>query len=162
MFQILNEANPSGNGRLASDFDIFLASKFLVLEITDHKILAVWTGNIYADRFHTSPIRLDRIPRPSGILWSEFDFFGFRFSASYNKSMHGPLVCGVLGVKKCPLDMSQRHMSASFSTILEGDMLKTNRERQLFPISLSDSVFGEFSPQNLQFLQNEDSDLPRR
>jgi hypothetical protein len=109
-FQILNEENSSGNGRVASDFDNFLAWIFLVLELINHKILAVWTVNIYADRFHTLSIRLDRIPRPSGIPWKEFDFFGLHFSASYTKSVRGPLVCGILGVNKCPLDMSQKYI----------------------------------------------------
>jgi len=110
MFQILNGANPSGNGRLASDFDNFLAWKFLDLEVADHKILADLAGTIYHDRFHTSSIRCDPILRPSGILWNEFEIFGHQFSASYTKSSHGPLVCGILGVKKCPLDMSQRYI----------------------------------------------------
>jgi len=160
--RILEGAQPLGNGRMVTDFGFFSASKFVGFSLTDNQIREDPADFSYVDRFYYTSSTSENFMELIGDLWNVFVFFRSGFRVNPTKSFNGPLVCGTLGVKQCPLDMSQKHTKATISIILEGGLLKTHRERQLFPISLSDSVFGEFSPLNLQFLQNEDSDLPRR
>ena len=146
------------NGRMIINFGIFFAWKSAVLataDIQSHEDSAPFS---FGNRFQNSLITLENFIKPIGVLWDVSEFFGPRFRPSYTKSTNGPLVCGALGVKNCPLDMLQRHASARISTIFEGELLKNHRERRLFPTSLCGSVFGGFSPQKLQFLEVEELD----
>ena len=160
--RILDGAKPFRNGRMVTKFGIFFAWKSAVLskaDIQSHEDSAHFS---FGNRLKNSFIISENFIKPIGVLWNVFEFSGPSFRASYTKSTNGPLVCGALGVQNCPLDLSQRHVSATISTILEGSLFKTHRERKLFPASLCDRVFGGFSPQKLCFLENEDTDQPWR
>ena len=160
--RILKGSKPLRNGRMVINFGIFFAWRFVGFSTADSQIREDPADFNSGNRFKNSSIALKKFLRLHGTPWNEFDFFGPHFCASYTKSLTGPLVCGFSRVQKCPLDMSQIHISATFSTILEEETSTTHRERQLFLTSLYERVFGGFSPQKLRSLKNEESDWPRR
>jgi hypothetical protein len=144
------------------NFGNFFAWKFVGFSMADNLPRGDSTDFLICNRLKDSSIILEKILSPIGTSWNEFEFFGSHISSSYTKSLTGPLVCGVLGVQTWLLDMLQIHIQGTFSAILEGNAIKTHRERRLFLTSLCERVFGGFSPQNLFLLMNDESDLPRR
>jgi hypothetical protein len=162
MIGVLEEVKPLGNGRMVGDFGKFPTWKFAARSMVDYQIRKDPTVSTYGKRFQNPSIILEKLLRPTGIRWSEFEFFGRGLFACYTKSLQGPLACGIFRVESSPLDILWLHIFATFSTILEKTPAQNHSEYHLSLTFSYERNFSDFSPQKLDFFENEDSNLPQR